>query len=472
MGLFLTLNIMKILTALIMLLFAMHLYSQNTFPGGKDAWKEYIKNNLVYPEEAKESGKKGIVRVQYGIDQDGYVSNILVSDTLDPLLDREAMRVIATMPQWNSSGIPGMIIEPIAFGTDDAKESKRKADSIKMARLERMNVLTRADKMPSFPGGSRALDAFLKENLKYSKSDVKGRKEARVNIDFVVNTDGSLSNIGVSRSVNSQLDAEALRVVDMMPKWNPGTKNGNPVAVYYVLPVIFKGKESNSSYPKVSDRTPMFPGGEGCLDDFIEKNMEYPLSAKNDRIEGRVFVDFIVNANGKISDVNVLKSVDYRLDEEAVRIVSNMPKWNCGINKGQSVAMRYAIPIDFSLNDKKYKSPLFPGGSEAFEQYLQNELHYPLDALIGEIQGTVVVRYTINSKGKVSDVEFEETVNPSLTREVKRALLGMPKWKPGKMNGQTVDTRCTLSVKFIHPDAKHIKWKKPHYNFTFEPFIN
>lgn len=461
---------MKKLTALILLLFAMHIYSQNTFPGGKDAWKEYIKNNLIYPEEAKESGKKGIVRVQYRIDQDGYVSNILVNETLDPLLDREAMRVIAMMPQWNSSGIPSTIIEPIAFGTDDAKGSKRKADSIKMARLGRMNVVTRADKMPSFPGGNRALDAFLEENLKYSKSDVKGSKEARVNIDFVVNTDGSLSYIGIKRSVNSKLDTEALRVVDLMPKWNPGTNNGLPVAVYYVQPIIFKGKESNSSYPKVRNRAPMFPGGEGCLDDFIEKHMEYPLSAKNDGVEGRVFVDFIVNANGKISDVNVLKSVDYRLDEEAVRIVSNMPKWNSGINKGQSVAMRCAIPIDFSLHDKKFKSPLFPGGSEAFEEYLQNEIYYPLDALIGEVQGTVVAKYTINSKGKVSDVEFVETVNPSLARVVKRALLGMPKWKPGKANGQTIDTRCTLTVKFIHPDAKFIKGKRPHYNFTFEPF--
>ena len=461
---------MKKLTALILLLFAMHIYSQNTFPGGKDAWKEYIKNNLIYPEGAKESGKKGIVRVQYRIDQDGYVSNILVNETLDPLLDREAMRVIAMMPQWNSSGIPSTIIEPIAFGTDDAKGSERKADSIKMARLRRMNVVTRADKMPSFPGGNRALDAFLEENLKYSKSDVKGSKEARVNIDFVVNTDGSLSYIGIKRSVNSKLDTEALRVVDLMPKWNPGTNNGLPVAVYYVLPIIFKGKESNSSYPKVRNRAPMFPGGEGCLDDFIEKHMEYPLSAKNDGGVGRVVVDFIVNANGKISDVNVLKSVDYRLDEEAVRIVSNMPKWNSGINKGQSVAMRCAIPIDFSLHDKKFKSPLFPGGSEAFEEYLQNEIYYPLDALIGEVQGTVVAKYTINSKGKVSDVEFVETVNPSLARVVKRALLGMPKWKPGKANGQTIDTRCTLTVKFIHPDAKFIKGKRPHYNFTFEPF--
>lgn len=464
---------MKKLTAtIIMLLFAMHIYSQNTFPGGKGAWKEYIKNNLTYPEEAKASGKKGTVHVQFRIGQDGYVSNIIVNKTLDPLLDREAMRVIAMMPQWNSNGMPSTIIEPIAFGTEDAKESGRKADSIKMARLKRMNVVTRADKMPSFPGGSRALDAFLEENLKYSKSDVKGRKEERVNVDFVVNTDGSLSYIGIKRSVNSQLDAEALRVVDMMPKWNPGTIKGHPVAVYYILPIIFKGKESNSSHPKVNNRVPIFPGGDGSLDDFIEKNMEYPLSAKNDSVEGRVFVDFIVNANGNISDVNVLKSVDYRLDEEAVRIVSKMPKWNSGINKGQSVAMRYAIPIDFSLHDKKFKAPLFPGGSEAFEQYLQNELYYPLDALIGEVQGTVVARYTINSKGKVSDVEFMEAVNPSLARVVKRALVGMPKWKPGKKNGQTVDTRCTLSVQFIHPDSKFIKGKRPHYNFTFEPFIN
>lgn len=462
---------MRILTAIIVLLFAMHVNAQNIFPGGKDAKEEYIKNNLIYPKEAKEAGKKGVVRVQYRIDQDGYVSNILVRDTLDSQLDREAMRVIAMMPQWNSNGTPSLMSEPISFGVIDAKESKRKSDSIKMARLERMNVLTKAERMPSFPGGSRALDAFLKENLKYSKSDVKGRREARVNIDFVVNTDGSLSYIGINSSVNTQLDTEAMRVVSMMPKWNPGTINGQPVAVYYVLPIIFKGKESNSSYTRENYRTPNFPGGEGCLDDFIEKNMQYPLSAKKDSIEGRVFVDFIVNANGKISDVGVLKSVDHRLDEEAVRIVSNMPKWNYGKNNGKPVAMRYAIPIDFIFEDNRFKAPLYPGGSEAFEEYMQNEIHYPLDALIGEIQGTVVVKYIINSKGKVSDVEFLETVNPSLAREVKRALLGMPKWKPGKKDGQNIDTQCFLSVNFRHPNEKHIKGKSVHYNFISEPLI-
>lgn len=464
-------GIIKKLTITVLLLSCLHIHAQS--PKGKEAWNEYLRNNLIYPEEAKKAGIKGAVLVRYEIDRDGFVSNIIVDKSIHPLLDREAMRLIANMPQHktNERSSRSVYSHPIRFGVDETKENEKMADSIKMARLEKMGVVTRAERMPSFPGGQRALDAFLEKNLKYSKSAIKDKREERVNIEFVVNTDGSLSYIGIKRSVNPQLDTEAMRVVNMMPKWKPGTIQGQPVAVYYVQPIIFKGKDQYHGNAGERYANPSFHGGQGHLDDFIEKNMKYPLAAKDDSIEGRVFVDFIVNTNGKISDARILTSTDTIFNEEALRIVNCMPKWNCAKRKGQPVAMHYAIPINFTLNDKKNRYPLFPGGEEALQEYLRNEIKYPLEALLTETNGTVEVRYTIDEKGRTKDVELLKPAPEILFREVKQAIIGMPKWKPSKKDGKIASTRCTMHIKFVHPKEKHITAKRPHYKFEFEPFF-
>ena len=462
-------GIIKKLTITVLLLSCLHIHAQS--PKGKEAWNEYLRNNLIYPEEAKKAGIKGAVLVCYEIDEDGHMSNILVNESIHPLLDREAMRLIAEMPLINPIS-KSMRFEYIRFGVNEARGNEKKADSIKMARLEKMGVVTRAERMPSFPGGQRALDAFLNKNLKYSKSAIKNKRSERVNIEFVVNTDGSLSYIGIKKSANPQLDTEAMRVVNMMPKWKPGTIQGQPVAVYYVQPIIFKGKDQYHGNAGERYANPSFHGGQGHLDDFIEKNMKYPLAAKNDSIEGRVFVDFIVNTNGKISDARILTSTDTIFNEEALRIVNSMPKWDCAKRKGQPVAMRYAIPINFTLNDKKDCHPLFPGGEEELQEYLRNEIKYPLEALITETNGSVVVRYTIDEKGKTTDVELLKPAPEVLFREVKRAIIGMPKWIPGKKDGKVASTRCTMHIKFVHPKEKHITAKRPHYKFEFEPFFH
>lgn len=462
-------GIIKKLTIAVLLLSCLHIHAQS--PKGKEAWNEYLRNNLIYPEEAKKAGIKGAVLVRYEIDEDGHMSNILVNESIHPLLDREAMRLIAEMPLINPIS-KSMRFEYIRFGVNEARENEKKADSIKMARLEKMGVVTRADRLPSFPGGQRALDAFLEKNLKYSKSAIKNKRSERVNIEFVVNTDGSLSYIGIKRSVNPQLDTEAMRVVNMMPKWKPGTIQGQPVAVYYVQPIIFKGKDQYHGNAGEKNRYPSFHGGQGHLDDFIEKNIEYPLAAKNDSIEGRVFVDFIVNTNGKISDARILTSTDTIFNEEALRIVNSMPKWDCAKKKGDKIAMRYAIPINFTLNDKKDCHPLFPGGEEELQEYLRNEIKYPLEALLTETNGTVEVRYTIDEKGRTKDVELLKPAPEVLFREVKQAIIGMPKWKPSKKDGKIVSTRCTMHIKFVHPKEKHITAKRPHYKFEFEPFFH
>ena len=91
---------------------------------------------------------------------------------------------------------------------------------------------------PSFPGGQEAMLQFLKENLLWP--DVEADVQGRVIVTFVVETDGSLTDLKVVRGLDPAFDKEALRIVKSMPKWIPGTQNGQPIRVRYSVPVTFK----------------------------------------------------------------------------------------------------------------------------------------------------------------------------------------------------------------------------------------
>ena len=105
------------------------------------------------------------------------------------------------------------------------------------------NVYDQVEEMPEFPGGMPALIEFLQTNIKYPEDAIKQDVGGRVMVMFVVETDGSISNVRVARKVFPSLDKEAVRVVKAMPKWKPGKEKGRPVRVNYTLPVVFSVKK-------------------------------------------------------------------------------------------------------------------------------------------------------------------------------------------------------------------------------------
>ena len=105
------------------------------------------------------------------------------------------------------------------------------------------NVYDQVEEMPEFPGGMPALIEFLQTNIKYPKDAIKQEVGGRVMVMFVVETDGSISNVRVARNVFPSLDEEAVRVVKTMPKWKPGKEKGRLVRVNYTLPVVFSIKK-------------------------------------------------------------------------------------------------------------------------------------------------------------------------------------------------------------------------------------
>ena len=101
-------------------------------------------------------------------------------------------------------------------------------------------VFDTVEQMPEYTGGMQAMIAFLQTNMKYPEDAAKQKVEGRVMVQFVVETDGSVSDVHVAKQVFPSLDAEAVRVVQAMPKWTPGKEKGRVVRVKYLLPIVFR----------------------------------------------------------------------------------------------------------------------------------------------------------------------------------------------------------------------------------------
>ena len=106
-------------------------------------------------------------------------------------------------------------------------------------------VFVVVEKSPEFPGGNDSLYAFIGRNIKYPEMAKKNKIEGRVFVTFVVEKDGQVSSAKILRDIGGGCGEEALRVVNSMPKWKPGTQRGNPVRVQFNLPVMFKLKKED-----------------------------------------------------------------------------------------------------------------------------------------------------------------------------------------------------------------------------------
>ena len=99
----------------------------------------------------------------------------------------------------------------------------------------------------------------------------------------------------------------------------------------------------------VVESMPSFPGGESALYKYLGKSIVYPTMAQESGVQGRVYVTFVVEVDGTITDIRVLRGIGGGCDEEAVRVVKNMPKWNAGKQRGQPVRVQYNLPVRFVL---------------------------------------------------------------------------------------------------------------------------
>ena len=233
--------------------------------------------------------------------------------------------------------------------------------------VKRQVATHRGEKLPQFKGGEVAMMKYLSENVRYPEEAVKQGVQGTVIVRFTVMSDGSVANAEIVKSPSELLNAESLRVVNSMPAWNPGTKDGKPVECQYTLPIKFKMSSPTSAKRApvkeaiVDDNTvassdveipqtmAQFKGGEAAMMQYLAENVRYPEEAKKKEVQGRVIVRFTIEPDGRITEAHIMRSIDESLDAEALRVVNSMPSWNPGTKDGKSVRCSYVLPITFKL---------------------------------------------------------------------------------------------------------------------------
>ena len=214
-------------------------------------------------------------------------------------------------------------------------------------------VFTVVEKMPSFPGGDAELLKYIATNIKYPKESQDNGEQGRVICSFIVGRDGSVNNPEVLRGVTPLLNEEAVRVINTMPRWNPGMQRGKAVAVKYTVPITFRLKspveEAKEETLTVVDVMPQYPGGDRELLKFIAQSIKYPTDAQEAGVQGRVICSFVVDKKGNIVEPKIIRGIDPFLDAEALRVIGMMPRWTPGRQDGKAVRVLYTVPITFRL---------------------------------------------------------------------------------------------------------------------------
>ena len=163
---------------------------------------------------------------------------------------------------------------------------------------------------------------------------------------------------------------------------------------------------------QIVDEMPKFPGGEQAMFKFISENVKYPQEAKDKNISGRVFVNFVVEKDGSVDEVKVLRSIGGGCDEEAVRVVKSMPKWTPGKQKGKPVRVSYIIPFVFKLDGVESKSnglagTIWEGTGKGTKDGVTYTWHTVMQ-FTSENEGFFIEKLSSQKKNEQPEVVFED----------------------------------------------------------------
>lgn len=358
--------------------------SDSEFPGGESALSRYIDSASRYPHSLMSEKLSGVVYVMVLIDERGQITFRHVIDPVHPLFAAEALRVIDGMPAWlpalqKRKPIASLQILPFPFAAPGAIKPE----------IRKIKLMSKVDEPPQFPGGDQAMFTFLASNVEYLPEALEKKMEGEVTVSFIVNTFGQVEMVQAMTKIGEPCDSEAIRVVGAMPPWKPGRHNQENVNVFVTLPIEFKyqipkflpGEEpqrrlkinengieiidppiplvkgatvtekvnDSSDVFQIVEEMPSFPGGDSARFAYLRNNINYPQTAREGRIQGTIYVTFVVERDGSITDIKILRGIGGGCDEEVIRLISMMPRWNPGRQRGKPVRVQFNMPIKYVL---------------------------------------------------------------------------------------------------------------------------
>ncbi len=335
------------------------------------------------------------------------------------------------------------------------------------------------EEMPRFQNADfRAFTEWVHERIDYPA-------EGKAVVQFVIESDGRLAHIQIMQTTSEQLSEEVIRVLKQSPLWTPGTLMGTPVRIKYTLPIRTGQKETaqeavdavdsdDETICLTAEHMPLFNGADGLpsFRKWVCSRIRYPEEAAIRQAEGRVVAEFVIEKDGTLSNIRILKAPDEALGQEVVRVLRQSPRWIPGQTGGRPVRIKAVIPVDFKwqtqTENPDYKPlwqaeimPTFQGGDfRLFAQWVKERINYPVGAQHRQRWNTnavVLVQFTVEADGSLDSIIIKSTPDPQFAAEVIRVLHKSPAWTPGFQDGKAVSVRFLLPVVFqMHgPQKRH-----------------
>lgn len=211
--------------------------------GGPEAYARYLADNQQYPTDALRAGAQGTATVTFVVEKTGAISNVAVAQPVHPALDAEAIRLIKGGPRWTPAQHRGGVVRqrvtvPIRFEIP-AETGTTAAPGAVAADGGVTTQVVKADQPARPVGGTDAFFEWIQQNQKYPALALQRKVQGKVMMEFVIQKDGSLTDIKPIQRLGSGLDEEAIRLLKAAPKWEPATYQGQPMKQKMVLPVLF-----------------------------------------------------------------------------------------------------------------------------------------------------------------------------------------------------------------------------------------
>lgn len=306
------------------------------------------------------------------------------------------------------------------------------------------------------------LQQFFATNCSYPAEASEHNVYGLLKLNLLIDANGNLKKYEIEDGLGDGCADMIVKVLKTRTNWNDlfPTEHGNLV---FQIPILFLHEnqfeniinkdsiyldEINQNESSVEntefefvEKMPVPPGGENGLLKFIGEHVKYPKKAIKNNTTGRVIVGFVVDTSGEITKVKVLKGLGDGCDEEAVRVISSIPKWQPGEQNHKKVRVQYKIPISFKLEGKPTKSfknakqidtvklynktfyaPSYVKGSYSFKNDLRKNILAKLNSVAKKESGSMHLEFTINEQAEISAIHVVKSINETYDALVTNAL--------------------------------------------------
>ncbi|TJZ61259.1 energy transducer TonB [Sphingobacterium olei] len=315
-------------------------------------------------------------------------------------------------------------------------------------------IFTAVEVTPEPPGGMAAFRKWIADNYRYPQAAIDAEAKGTIQISFIVEKDGILSNLKIVRDLSHGTGEAAVEMLKKSEKWSPGIQNGRKVRVAFTLPIRLDLTHMGSAQEDVKPDVLAEPElGRAKFMEWFAQEYQLPRAITSADKDPYMYVRFVVNKEGKPDQFSSrADELEQSFFNEAVRIISKS-KWKPALKDGQPIDSRTAVGVKFDRDGKIIKNhtrvevmPEPRGGMAAFQKNISEWLIYPKEMISKKEGGKVDVYFEIAKDGTPSNFKILEEPYPGVGKNLVEIIQKYGKWAPGILDGKGVVTQYSVSA--------------------------